>query len=83
MTGQQQLPTTLFTPDEHRALRVLHTRYARDRGQFSRREQTHLRFVRWIYQAGRLESVQRSMEPPSGSVPIRSSARTTASTSER
>ena len=47
-------PTTTFTRAEWRALRVLRARYQQDRDLLSERERTHLRFLRWLYETGRL-----------------------------
>jgi len=55
MISPKQNPTVPFTPNEQRALSALRSQYGQDRDQFSQRERAHLRFVRWLYQTGRLE----------------------------
>ena len=47
-------PTTTLTPAERHTLRVLRARYQQDRDLFSERERAHLRFLRWLYETGRL-----------------------------
>lgn len=47
------LPPT-FTRLERRTLRALRARYRLDTDMFSERELMHLRFLRWLYQTGRL-----------------------------
>ena len=46
---------TMFTPAERTALRALRRRYSRQRDLLSQREQARLRFIRWLYQTGRLQ----------------------------
>jgi len=60
VSGPQQTPTTPFTPDEHRALTALRTRYDQDFDCFSQRERARLRFWRWLYRTGSLKIVQES-----------------------
>jgi hypothetical protein len=48
------LPTPVFTPAQQRALHLLQRRYQEDRDFFTRRELARLRFLRWLYQQGRL-----------------------------
>jgi hypothetical protein len=45
---------TLFTPAQWQALDTLRQRYAQDHDPFSDRERARLRFLRWLYQTGRL-----------------------------
>ena len=45
-----------FTRAERRMLRALRTRYRQDHDLFSESESAHLRFIRWLYQTGRLVS---------------------------
>ena len=47
-------PTPAFTPAQQRALHILRRRYQEDRDFFTRRELARLRFLRWLYQKGRL-----------------------------
>ena len=47
--------TIAFTHQEWRALRRLRREYQQDRDLFSEPERARLRFMRWLYQAGRLE----------------------------
>ena len=56
MTPQTPMPVPppAFTPAQWQALHALHTRYQQDRDLFSNRELARLRFVRWLYQTGRL-----------------------------
>ena len=56
MTPQTPMPVPppAFTPAQWQALHALHTRYQQDCDLFSNRELTRLRFVRWLYQTGRL-----------------------------
>jgi hypothetical protein len=56
MTAATTPPTiaATFTPAERAALYDLRARYQQDRDLFSRREQRHLRFLRWLYRTGRL-----------------------------
>lgn len=44
-----------FTGEEWRTLRGLRRRYQQDHDLFSATERAHLRFLRWLYQSGRLE----------------------------
>jgi hypothetical protein len=56
-TAQSAVPaSTLFSAQERRTLRLLRARYRQDHDMFTERERTHLRFARWLYRAGRLES---------------------------
>jgi hypothetical protein len=48
------VPPPAFTPAQWQALHAVHTRYQQDRDLFSNRELARLRFVRWLYQTGRL-----------------------------
>lgn len=43
-----------FTSAERRLLRALRTRYRQDHDLFSESERARLRFLRWLYQSGRL-----------------------------
>jgi len=45
----------LFTRAEWDSLCVLRTRYQQDPDLLSERERAHVRFLRWLYQTGRLE----------------------------
>jgi hypothetical protein len=45
---------TLFTAAQWQALDTLRQRYGQDHDLFSECERARLRFVRWLYQAGRL-----------------------------
>ena len=57
MTTQTSTPmtaTTTFTADQRRALRALRERYRQGRDLFSDHEMARLRFLRWLYQGGRL-----------------------------
>ena len=47
---------TTFTQIEKRALRSMRSRYQKDPDLFSSRERDQLRFMRWLYQTGRLSS---------------------------
>lgn len=47
-------PTPTFSPAEQHSLRILRARYQLSRDFFSLRELASLRFVRWLYQTGRL-----------------------------
>lgn len=47
-------PTLPFTADQWQALAVLRQQYRQHRDCFSSREVAHLRFLRWLYQTGRL-----------------------------
>jgi hypothetical protein len=47
-------PTTLLSRAEWHALRVLRARYQQDRDLLSERERAHVRFLRWLYETGRL-----------------------------
>ena len=49
-------PSSVFTLAEWQALRVLRRRYRPERDLFSDSELACLRFVRWLYQRGRLPS---------------------------
>ena len=51
-TSTAIVPT--FTPAERRMLRALRTRYRQDRDLFGERVRARLRFLRWLYQTGRL-----------------------------
>jgi hypothetical protein len=44
----------MFTTGERRALRALRERYRQERDLFSHHEMARLRFLRWLYQRGRL-----------------------------
>jgi hypothetical protein len=46
--------STLFTPAQWQALDTLRQRYGQDHDLFSDRERARLRFLRWLYRAGRL-----------------------------
>ena len=46
--------TPPFTGVEQRALRALRACYQQDRDLFGSRELAHLRFLRWLYQTGRV-----------------------------
>ena len=52
-TGSPAPPTT-FARAEWRTLRVLRVRYQQDRDLLSERERAHVRFLRWLYETGRL-----------------------------
>jgi hypothetical protein len=54
--AQAVLPASAFTAQERRALHLLRARYRQDHDMFTERERTRLRFMRWLYRAGRLES---------------------------
>lgn len=43
-----------FSDDERRALLALRASYQHDHDLLSAHEQTHLRFVRWLIETGRL-----------------------------
>jgi hypothetical protein len=45
---------TTFSPAEQQALETLRASYPRDPDLFSEKERAHLRFLRWLYQSGRL-----------------------------
>ena len=45
----------LFSRAEWDSLCVLRTRYQQDRDLLSERERARVRFLRWLYQTGRLE----------------------------
>jgi hypothetical protein len=45
---------TTFSPAQWRALKGIRTRYRQDRDLFSEAERARLRFVRWLYESGRL-----------------------------
>ncbi len=53
-TATTTATTITFSRRELRALRTLRAHYAQDRDLFSDDELARLRFVRWLYQAGRL-----------------------------
>jgi hypothetical protein len=48
--------STPFTSVEAQALRALRDRFQRSRDQFAGRELARLRFLRWLYETGRVES---------------------------
>ena len=56
MTTQTPIPasTPAFTNAGWKALHALRDRYRQDRDLLSERERGRLRFVRWLYQTGRL-----------------------------
>jgi hypothetical protein len=58
MSPATATPTTpeRFSARERTALCRLRTRYQQDHDLFSAPELAHLRFVRWLYRSGRLES---------------------------
>ena len=45
----------VFTRAEWHTLRALRTRYQQDPDLLSERERARVRFLRWLYQTGRLE----------------------------
>jgi hypothetical protein len=47
---------TRFTPQERQGLTLLRDRYQQGRDQFSKRELARLRFLRWLYGSGQIES---------------------------
>ena len=47
--------TTTYTAAEWRTLLRLRIRYEQGCDRFSDHEQSHLRFMRWLYRTGRLE----------------------------
>jgi hypothetical protein len=47
-------PTTPLTRAEWHTLRVLRARYQQDRDLLSERERAYVRFLRWLYETGRL-----------------------------
>lgn len=47
---------TSLTTIEERALRAIRDRYHEDRDLFSERELVKLRFFKWLFQSGRLDS---------------------------
>ena len=47
-------PTTPLTRAEWHTLHVLRARYQQDRDLLSERERAHVRFLRWLYETGRL-----------------------------
>ena len=49
-------PLVPFTPEQHAVLRILRARYQQDHDLFSQQELARLRFLRWLYQTGRLVS---------------------------
>lgn len=49
-------PTASFTREETSALYALRYRYLQSRDLLSSRELERLRFLRWLYDTGRLES---------------------------
>jgi hypothetical protein len=51
-----QVPTYNFTLSEWAELYALRERYEQSRDLFSAREQERLRFMRWLYETGRLEA---------------------------
>ena len=56
-TATQTTDTTItFSRRELRALRTLRAHYRQDRDLFRSDELARLRFVRWLYHTGRLES---------------------------
>jgi hypothetical protein len=56
MTAPNTTATQGNTTTQQQALYRLRARYQQDRDLFSRQELARLRFVRWLYQAGRLRS---------------------------
>jgi hypothetical protein len=56
MTTTTATTTTTFTPLEQEVLQALRARYHQDHDLFSDSELEQLRFVRWLYQTGRLSS---------------------------
>ena len=56
MTTQTPMsgPSVLFTHAEQHALRTLRARFQQDHDLFSSPELARLRFLRWLYQTGRL-----------------------------
>ena len=47
-----------FTRTERASLRALRARYRAGRDLFDRQEMARLRFVRWLYQTGRIGGVE-------------------------
>ena len=47
-------PTTTLTRAERHTLHVLRARYQQDRDLLSEHERAHVRFLRWLYETGRL-----------------------------
>ena len=47
-------PASPFTPAQWQVLHTLRARYQQDRDLLSECERAHLRFLRWLYQTGRL-----------------------------
>lgn len=58
-----QNPPERFSPEQILNLRALHARYLEDGDRFSDRERARLQFLRWLYEAKRLDSEPKS-EPP-------------------
>jgi hypothetical protein len=54
MTTQTAITALTFSPAEQQALQILRARYQQDRDLFSTQERRYLRFLRWLYQTGRL-----------------------------
>jgi hypothetical protein len=56
MTTQTPVPVPppTFTPAQWQTLHALRARYEQDRDLLSERERACLRFLRWLYQTGRL-----------------------------
>ena len=48
------VPPSAFTPAQERHLQALRGRYQQDRDLFTDDERARLRFLRWLYRAGRL-----------------------------
>ena len=56
MTPQTAPPPPPFSIPEQEALVALRHRFAPHHDRFSARELAHLRFLRWLFQTGRLPS---------------------------
>jgi hypothetical protein len=50
----QEIAETTFTDEQARALEILRIHYLDDRDLFEPRERAHLRFLRWLYETGRV-----------------------------
>jgi hypothetical protein len=56
VTASAQPPTPVFTRAQQITLRALRARYSVAGDLFDKTELSRLRFVRWLYQTGRLAS---------------------------
>lgn len=77
MAPRHQPPQPLFTAEEYRALNALRIRYLDDHDLFTQSERAHLGFLRWLREAGRLESEPRlpsTREGPSQPAPTHPTA---------